>query len=411
MGPMKNRFTVICVCLFLAAALNSSAAQTSDDANYSDMLQVTSSLNVYYKLTSTDSGSSALSVKAVYQGLAWLSIGVNPDGEMIGGDAVIGQPNEAISSVNPGKYTMSSEDAAGVVLMDSSAQTLINGSITQDTSAGTTTLSFTKILDESGENAISESGQTTFIYAIGSDNTYPAYHAGGRGKFKVDLSGATPAVVDTEASTKNYTKIFAAHGIMAVIAWAFLTPIAIASSFLRSLFSTPLWFKIHMYFNCISFVLTLTAFILAVVNTPREEWFGNSHFVAGWVLMGLSTFNVLAGIFRPNANKDLRAKSVSEHLRNSLHGVKGCEIRPIWEVLHKLIGFGTMGLALWQMQSGLKLLKDEFGTKDYLIAYWFWILCFFIAVLFLKLFSFRRWTKKNEKADDVVYDRKYIQDA
>jgi len=397
MGPMKKTFIVTSVCLFLAAALNNSAAQTSDDSNYSDMLQVTSSLSVYYKLTSTNSGSSALSVKAVYQGLAWLGIGVNSAGEMVGGNAVIiGKPDEPVSSVNPGKYTISDRSADGVVLMDSSAQTLFKGSITQYTSSGTATLSFTKILDESGENAISKSKQTTFIYAIGSDSPYPAYHGGGRGSFKVDLSGATPAVVGSDANTKNYTKIFAAHGIMAVIAWAFLTPIAIASSFLRSLFSTPLWFKIHMYFNCITFVLTLTAFILAVANTPREKWFGKPHFVSGWVLMGLLTFNVLAGIFRPNANKDLRAKSVSEQVKNTLNGVKGCKIRPIWEVLHKLIGYGTLGLALLQMQSGLKLWKSQFGTNDYLIAYWSWIVCFFIAVLFLKLFSYRRWTTKNK---------------
>jgi len=31
-------------------------------------------------------------------------------------------------------------------------------------------------------------------------------------------------------------------------------------------------------------------------------------------------------------------------------------------------------VALWQMQSGHKLWKENYGTKDYLVPYWIWIL-------------------------------------
>jgi hypothetical protein len=55
-----------------------------------------------------------LSIKAVFQGLARLGIGVNPDGELTGGGAVIGQPNAAVSSENPGKYLLYSESVDGV---------------------------------------------------------------------------------------------------------------------------------------------------------------------------------------------------------------------------------------------------------------------------------------------------------
>jgi hypothetical protein len=151
------------VALFIGFSL--CMAGTSDDPNYAGMVDIGQKigLTVYYSTVSTDSGATALSIKAVYQGLAWLGIGVNPSGEMIGGEAVIGQPNAAVSSENPGKYSMSDESASGVVLMGSSSQTLINGSISQDSSAGTTTLMYTKIMEESGELSIDPNGKNTFI--------------------------------------------------------------------------------------------------------------------------------------------------------------------------------------------------------------------------------------------------------
>jgi hypothetical protein len=85
--------------------------------------------------------------------------------------------------------------------------------------------------------------------------------------------------VGSEQSERNYTKIITAHGFMAVIAWAFLTPFAIGSACVRSLLPTPLWFKLHMYLNFTnSFVITLTALTLAVVNVEPEERFSDPHF-------------------------------------------------------------------------------------------------------------------------------------
>jgi hypothetical protein len=92
-------------------------------------VQVNDKLKVYYQLVKTASGEDALAVKAVYQGLAWLGIGMSLDGEMIGGEAIIGKPDAAVSSSNPGKYTLSAESISGVKLRDPSAQTLFDGRI------------------------------------------------------------------------------------------------------------------------------------------------------------------------------------------------------------------------------------------------------------------------------------------
>ena len=179
-------------------------------------VQVNDKLKVYYQLVKTASGEDALAVKAVYQGLAWLGIGMSLDGEMIGGEAIIGKPDAAVSSSNPGKYTLSAESISGVKLRDPSAQTLIDGSISQDSEAGTTTLEFTKILQEYYELMISTVGSNTFIYAIGSDNTYPSYHGGGRGSFEVDLSiqSASGTSMLTASPSPNAATISGSSGTL-----------------------------------------------------------------------------------------------------------------------------------------------------------------------------------------------------
>jgi hypothetical protein len=284
--------------------------------------------------------------------------------------------------------------------MDSSAQTLINGSITQDTSAGTTTLVYAKIMEESGELSILPNGQTTFIWAIGTNNNYPAYHGNGRGTFVLGLSTNGTALVEQpkeqQQSSKNYTKIFAAHGIMAVIAWAFLTPVAIAVSFLRSLFISAFWFKLHIYFNCATFILTLTTFILAVVNIAREDRFSDPHFIAGWILMGLVTLQCMVGLFRPHIETlhDVqKSATVWKFVSRNWNSCQSGSKRTIWEICHKAFGYGILGLAIWQMQSGIKLWNEYYGTRNFLTTFWLWIYFLFVLGLVLKVWAFRRWSK------------------
>jgi len=82
------------------------------------------------------------------------------------------------------------------------------------------------------------------------------------------LSGLTYCIAESEdkyeedeengESSKQYFRIFAAHVIMTVIAWAFLTPIAVASSFLPSLLPIDWWFKVHLCFNSLSYISLLS---------------------------------------------------------------------------------------------------------------------------------------------------------
>jgi len=384
-------FLLLVTSYHSCAALNNS---TSDDPNYTYMLQI-NKFKFYYSLVATDDGD-AISVMAVYQDLAWLGVGTSPDGEMIGGVAVIGQPDAPVSSTNPGKYTMSDESVQGVVLMDTSAQTLKYGNITQDTITKTTTMSFTQMLDETGEQSIKPSGKNFFIYAMGGGNSFPTYHSGGRGSFQLDLSGLSPTVINPsqESPSDNEATIWAAHGIIAIIAWAFLMPFGVASTFLRSLFSSDKWFKAHLWFNATAYVLTVVTFILAVVETPREEMFSDPHFVVGWVMVGTASLQVIFGVFRPNVilmDDPLRPVDV---VANTIQSMKSGSIRAFWEVAHKFFGFALMGTSLWQMQSGLTLLAENFGYQSYLYVYWLWIIWFGAAIVLLKLWSFHVWASK-----------------
>jgi hypothetical protein len=193
-----NFSLIIRAALIIAVAFKICNAQTSDDPNYPRMQQVDPSLQFYYKLVTTDSGEHSISVKFVYQGLGWLGIGISPDGGMVGSEVVIGQPDAAVSNVNPGEFAISSKSTSGVNLMDT--QTLIDGSITQDGS--TTTLMFTKLFQESSAQWSAACGLNTFIYATGVSNFFPAYH-GNRGSFELDLSSECVTTLAASTATPS----------------------------------------------------------------------------------------------------------------------------------------------------------------------------------------------------------------
>jgi hypothetical protein len=142
---------------------------------------------------------------------------------------------------------------------------------------------------------------------------------------------------------------------------------------------------------------------LAVVNTPRDEWFENSHFIGGWFLMGLATLQVVAGALRPHPDKLDEPKTVPQVVTNWFGRAKAGSVRATWEASHKFVGFGLVALSLWQMQSGLKLWVAKYGTSDYLLPFWDWIICLFIAIFFVKIFAFRNW-KKSRPTDVEAMD-------
>ena len=152
--------------LVAACAVGIVRAQELDCSFQGDPLLLMDDLLSVHHIVNENAGT--ITFEITYDAEGWVGFGVQPNGKMIGGEAIIVKPNLALSSTNPGKYIMSSEEESGVVLM--SAQTLSDASFEQVN--GQTILRYTKLLSESNEIAIDPDNSNTFIFAAGGSNTF-----------------------------------------------------------------------------------------------------------------------------------------------------------------------------------------------------------------------------------------------
>lgn len=341
----------------------------SDNPDYDRMvaLQPNNDLVFYYSVL-----GDALSAQIVYQGTGWVGFGVSPSGQMVGGEVVIGLPDDANSATNPGKYLLSQRSQAGVNL--AASQTLQNATIVQEN--GVTSLTFTKLLLEPGEVAIDPNGVNTFIWAVGSSNPL-AYHAS-RGPFDLDLSqscGAPPSLIAApQAVPISYWK---AHGALAGISWGLLTPLAVSASIHRDFFNGGMWFKVHQGLNGLTVLCTIAAFAIAVVAYAKSgiEQFSGKHQRLGLVMTIIVVIHSVGAIFRPHIAQDV------EKSRN----------RRLWEVAHRLMGYFLFFASIWQIQEGLALYAQRSG-KNFTMVYWVWLIIY--AVVNLLLFGYVQLKKR-----------------
>ncbi|CAB9496618.1 Eukaryotic cytochrome b561 [Seminavis robusta] len=130
-------------------------------------------VTVTYELgVDEESEMGTFSATVVYEGLAWVGFAISPTGRMQDSNAVIGMPGEEESETNPGKYFLGGYTADGITL--SEQQTLLSKSLEQNDTH--TVLSFTKLLEEPDEVAITTSGDNNFLVAVGLSNEF-GYHA------------------------------------------------------------------------------------------------------------------------------------------------------------------------------------------------------------------------------------------
>lgn len=121
-----------------------------------------------------------------YDGEGWLGFGVSKNGEMIGGTAVVGLPDQ--DPTKPGIYSLDGKTNSLVKRSPEEDQTLLYASIAQ-TDDGTI-LRFAKYIDAVDEDfAIKVPGVTTFIYAAADSNEF-GYHGMKRGSVSLVLSNA-----------------------------------------------------------------------------------------------------------------------------------------------------------------------------------------------------------------------------
>lgn len=370
------------------------------------------------QFTNPDLGTYTM--KLTYSGgRAFIGIGINQNGvpQMTPAIAVIGRADGGSPSVQ--RYQLSG--GSSVQLLDSSLQTLVNASFVQTDSEST--LTFTHYLSESGQTAISDS--TQWIYAVGfSDNRWNGHSL--QGGFKLSLTPScqsTGTGTGTGASATQGGIVFASvggepdkkmwrtHGILMALAWGLCAPLAIGASVLRTAFARlgiskdkGLWFKIHLYMNVGTSLLTFAGFVVALAATKQQ---GDEHFEGTHPKMGLAIFTLvlvqgIAGFLRPGLPKpksssssmgdeesddeptkikkdtlDKTERDPSAPMRASIDSNGASEsskstVRIAWEWGHRFLGLALLAMAWYNCDTGIELAAEfwEDASFDKTAAFW-----------------------------------------
>jgi len=372
-----------------------------------------------------NSMDSTLITEVTYDGIGWVAIAVtggNPI--MIGSEAIIGRPDELNSPTNPNKYTLGAYSLAGVTRMPEGQQTLTNATVQQVD--GKTILTFIKPLVEENEHSISSTESNTLLYAVGASNDL-GYHAA-RGSFdltpgqcRILVDGVLQNGGNTEGTSGEIDmgqvnqKLWMAHGICASLAWAILVPLAIGSSILRRVleqvgFSKSFWFTMHRGLHLMAALLTMIAFILAVVAINEQSTVDPQHFstsntkhpVVGLVIFLLTMLQALGGLVRPHAPSVSPVSKVQEKDEETMAAavVKAASkvetksgVRRVWEIGHRVVGTTLLGMAWWQIQSGWNLYAERVTFEDSLTSV-FWSVVGSLCGILVGLFVYQQkcWT-------------------
>lgn len=147
-----------------------------------------------------DAAKSTIKIQYEFSALGWLSVAVaETPGMMVGAEAVIGLPDEPVGPTNPGKYMMAGKNDAGVTLMPTEQQTLMDADIIQED--GMTILTYTKFLQEANELSINANGTNSFLGAGGASNTLGYHGPNSKGGFALDMtSDCVDGVLATNAA-------------------------------------------------------------------------------------------------------------------------------------------------------------------------------------------------------------------
>jgi hypothetical protein len=112
--------------------------------------------------------------------------------------------------------------------------------------------------------------------------------------------------------------------------------------------------------------------------------------------MGLTTLQILAGIFHPHPQKGEKPENFSEVVVRNLYGVISGSSQAI---------LGSIAQAdrccYFCAGSVTNAKGSQTVTKDYLVPIWFWIFLLFNCLLVLKIFAFRKWSKASLSSTTV----------
>ena len=166
-------------CLLVTEAESLSCPDKSNSEKWGQVKLYGDALTVSYATVTSSDERSVLCARLESELESYIGFGVSPLGRMLGGEAIIGRPDDGTVM----KYNLIGSPR-GVSLMENSNQTLMDEQITQID--GRTIMTFTKYMQEEGEHEILETGENVFLFAIGKSNTLDRKHWAS-GVFRVDF--------------------------------------------------------------------------------------------------------------------------------------------------------------------------------------------------------------------------------
>jgi len=360
---------------------------------------------------------------------AWLAVGFSRDGQMLGSKAIIGTPGN-----HPVVYDLKSRDSdlSGIVpapLQEANQITTETGDSptmsgwthTSDVN-GTTTLRFNvpSLMEEIP--GMHHQQIINFIFAVGSSETL-GFHRH-RGSFRLDTrncpvvedplikamlsTGSTvSASIGTSYSTYDHKAAFAAHGFFATLAFAFLIPLALTSSWFRVLIP-KWWVYIHVLSNTAAAFFTFIAVICAIAGvsmrgksgvydgqTPNQHMSIAHHWI-GSILLVIVMFQVVNGFRRPNVQAKTDPTQLYDeepviHPRRCCWGLLSvpATARDRWHALHRATAVVVILFAVCQLSSGFRLFTTQYGgnTKAALAVFWVWVVLLVAVLGSLKIYT------------------------
>ena len=302
----------------------------SDDPNFDFALALDSKLTFYWRLDSPQSWDATVVGRLLKKGGGFAAIAASLDAFMPGSDAIIGDENSV-----PEKYFLEARAPPS----KRSVQTLTATSTTV-LSNGDVDMRFTKILVEPGEIPILPEGSTSFIWAHGDGGL--AFHGNNRGALDLDLS---TCAFSERTLTPVKSQAIKIHGMLMVAAWAYLAPLGILmarakTTALRYGF-VKTWLYLHLLIQLTVLLCTAIGFA-KVFETIKDSdvrdhlTFRHPKLGVGVMVGGLT--QLLMGVLRPHPPHAGDSKTIP---------------RFIFEIAHRLNGYGTAVLALLTMLAGI----------------------------------------------------------
>ena len=149
------------------------------------------------------------------------------------------------------------------------------------------------------------------------------------------------------------------------------------------------WFVVHRVLQITVVVLTLVGFALAVYMTEDEgvPHFGSLHQQLGLTLTIIAVIQPLNALIRPQETQSSQPQPTP---------------RLVWEVVHKVLGYGGWILSQYTIHLGIKLVCDQVdGDLCGSHSEWYWT--GFVVLVYLILWSLTqlRTLKSNLLQEDA----------